>query len=170
MFHLLLVQTTGALVWFTLDPFLSGDPSRLPPHRAFLQNLESVRARIFIFGRIRYLLLATNHNNAHPVIVTRSFINLQTDQRIGAHPLDLLPQRGAPVEMLSIVREVDRHNVGLITPRAGQPAETPPLECPAAFVLSHLVNKHRKLSWSECPRDLRSKDGTSLARGGRVHT
>src|ERR1700681_2919665 len=37
----------------TLFPLLSGDASWLPPHRAFLQNFESVRTRIFIFWRIR---------------------------------------------------------------------------------------------------------------------
>src|SRR5450755_1870316 len=37
----------------TLFPVLSGDASRLPPHLAFLQNLESVCARVFEFGRFR---------------------------------------------------------------------------------------------------------------------
>jgi hypothetical protein len=37
----------------TLFPLLSGYASRLPPHRAFLQNFESMRSRMFIFWRIR---------------------------------------------------------------------------------------------------------------------
>src|SRR5208337_3210286 len=94
---------------------------------------------------------AAEHDDTHPLIVIRPFIDLQANERIGAHPFDLLPERGDPVQMLSVVREIDRNNVGLSTACARQSAEIRPLEGGSTFVLGHFVNQHSRLSWRECP-------------------
>ena len=107
-----------------LVPMLGGAESRLPPHGAFLQELVSLPARGAECGRIGQLLIATKNHDAHPLIAIRPLINLQADERIGAHPLDLLSECGEPVEMLSIVREVDWKNIGLVVACARQSTET----------------------------------------------
>lgn len=66
----------------TLFPLRSGDGSGLPPILAFLQNCKCMRTHGFILRCIGYLLVATKHNDAHPLVVTGQFIDLETDERI----------------------------------------------------------------------------------------
>jgi hypothetical protein len=48
------------------------------------------------------------------MIVIDYFVCFDTDQRVGTHPFDLLTERGDAVEMLVVVREIERHDVRLI--------------------------------------------------------
>ena len=46
--------------------------------------------------------------------MTLPLVNFQTYLRIGPHPFSLLSQRSEPVNMPSIKREIDWHNIRLI--------------------------------------------------------
>jgi hypothetical protein len=48
------------------------------------------------------------------VEVIDDFVCFNTDQRVGAHPFDLLTERGDTVEVPVVVREMDRYDVRLI--------------------------------------------------------
>src|SRR5215472_6111569 len=76
--------------------------------------------------------------------MVRPFVSFQADKRIRAHPFDLLSERGDSVKMPSVVREMRRNDIGLITANARQSAEIHLLECSATFALSHLMNQHSK--------------------------
>jgi hypothetical protein len=41
----------------------------------------------------------TRDDDAHPIMMIDYFIRFDTDQRIGAHPFDLLTERGKTVEI-----------------------------------------------------------------------
>ena len=47
-------------------------------------------------------------------LVSRSFIDFEADPRVGAHPLDLLPQCGESVDVISMKYEIDRNDIRLI--------------------------------------------------------
>ena len=78
-----------------------------------------------LIGKLRFgqFLVAAVGQNAHPLRRAGDFVNLETNLGIGAHPFDLLSERGKDIEVTRFVRQVDRHYIGLIIERTSQPTD-----------------------------------------------
>jgi len=53
------------------------------------------------------------HNDAGPVFRVHDLIRLHADKRVGAHPVDFLSNGGECIEVIIVVRKIDRHDVRL---------------------------------------------------------
>lgn len=74
-------------------------------------------------GRVREFLEAPVHNDAGPLFRVHDLIRLHADQRVRAHPVDLLSDGGECVEVIIVVRKIDWEDVRLGSLNAGQSAE-----------------------------------------------
>jgi len=86
----------------------------LPPHAFLLQQIVSDCALGLVFGRFGQLFVATEDDYTHPFLRAHPFVRFDADQRVGAHPVDLLPNRGKAIQGIILVGEIDWHYVGLI--------------------------------------------------------
>jgi hypothetical protein len=102
-----------------------GDGSWLPPHGVSLKHAFGCPARVFILGCVRKLLIVSDDDDAHPVAVRCELVDLDTDERILSHPLDLLPERRVAVEILPLQIDADRNDIRLIVEGTGQPGYIP---------------------------------------------
>src|SRR5438876_4281564 len=82
-------------------------------------------------------------NDAHPVIVSSDFVNLHADQRILAHPLDLLSHRGEAVQAISVVAKINGNDVWSIIGHTSQPPKAESGEQFATFAVAHFSDKHK---------------------------
>ena len=109
--------------------FVIGDLPRSgePPFRVLLQQLCGSAAFFGIFRSTIQLAVAPEHENRGPVVFVLDVVDLDTNGRILAHPLDLLPDARKRVDAtaLRLEGEVDRNDVRLVQMRAGEPAERP---------------------------------------------
>src|SRR5690349_19789361 len=92
----------------------SAHPGRLPPHNMLLEQFVSLNSGSVILREIWKLLILSKNNDALPLIVRSTLIDLEADLRIGAHPLDLLPKCGEGVDVISMKYEIDRNDIGLV--------------------------------------------------------
>ena len=88
--------------------------SGLPPHSFLLDQTVGGVALHRPLGRIGQLLVATLDDNAHPVLRVDHLVNLDADQGVGAHPLDLLSDHRKAIEVIIVVGELERHDVRLV--------------------------------------------------------
>jgi len=65
---------------------------------------------------VRKFLVASDGDYAAPLSVANDFIYFYANERIGAHPLDLLTQRREAVDMIFIGGEIDRNDIRLTRP------------------------------------------------------
>lgn len=130
----------------SIEPFASlrGGKSGLPPQRPpdLKQRLRAL-SLLRVFGSIRKLLVTASNDNTRPIQVVPDFVGLHTDQRVRAHPLDLLTHRRESIKATGRAREVDRHDVRLIIAAAGQPPETEARQHVFTFLSHHFSYKHR---------------------------
>src|ERR1044072_3104706 len=97
---------------------------RLPPHHSPLNKIVCVSAGCFEYRLVRKFFVATENDDARPVIVILDFINFETDQWVGTHPLYFLPECCKTVEIVSVVKgKVERQHIRVILIRASQPAK-----------------------------------------------
>jgi hypothetical protein len=79
-----------------------------------LKKLKSPDSGSFILWEVWQLLVLSKNNDALPLIVRSTLIDLEAHLRIGAHPLDPLPKCGESVDVISMKYEIDRYDIGLI--------------------------------------------------------
>jgi hypothetical protein len=72
-------------------------PARHKDLFAISDRTYSLLLGLRVFGRVGKLQVVPESNNAHPVVVGYDFVNLDADEGILPHPLDLLSQRGEAV-------------------------------------------------------------------------
>ncbi len=96
---------------------------------------------------LRKLFVSAKYNNTQPIPFAGDLIHLNTNQRIRAHPLDLLPDRSEPINKIAIKRKIDRDNVRLIVASTRESANVCALQRPPAFHLTHLMDKHLTLQY-----------------------
>ena len=127
-------------------PLAVTDPggSRLPPIAPSLKERFRPLSRLRLFGRILDFLVAAENDDRLPMVPVLHIVDLQADQRVGAHPVDLLADRGKPIDApaLGVEREMDWHYVGLVVLRASQPSEVRSFQNFRALRGCQLVNQH----------------------------
>ena len=90
----------------------------LPPHGRFLEKLVCDGAGALPLWRVGQFLVATENDHTHPLLLAHDLVDLDTNPRVGTHPLDLLPNRGKAIEGVIMVGEVYGHDIGLSPVRA----------------------------------------------------
>jgi hypothetical protein len=83
-------------------------------------------------------------DDAHPVAVGCQLIDLDTDERILSHPLDLLPERRVAVEKLPLQIDTDGNDVRLIVEGTRQPGNILSGQHLPALLVRHLMDTHGK--------------------------
>jgi hypothetical protein len=72
-------------------------------------------------------------------------VNLEADQRVLPHPLDLLAECRVAIKAFAVEDYVDRNDVRLIVKGAGKARDMRPCQHGAAFRTGHLFNVHHNL-------------------------
>jgi hypothetical protein len=116
--------------------------SRLPPHGPLCQQAVGECPRALPFRRISQLLVATKDNDTHPLLRAHYFGRFDADPRVGAHPLDLLADRGKAIQVVILVSEIEWHDVRLGPLSARQPAETRTSQQIQTRFPSQFLNQH----------------------------
>jgi hypothetical protein len=114
--------------------------SGLPPHSPFFEDGLGLAACLPVLGLVRQLLVATQNDDARPMVVTKDFVRFNTDKGIRAHPFDFLSECGKTVQAVGLKRKVDGNNVRLIIARASQPAGAKAGKQVAALLRVHLAD------------------------------
>jgi hypothetical protein len=81
------------------------------------------------FGRIGQLLILAEYHDSRPFSSCDDIVHFHTNQRIGADPLNLLPNTSKTVKRTAVVRERKRRDV---RPSARR--------CPALYALAGLCS------------------------------
>jgi len=72
---------------------------------------------------IRKFLVPTSNDDTLPLLRTVDLIELESDQRVFAHPLDLLADRGSAIQTVLVIGEEHGDDIWLVPPRTGEPPE-----------------------------------------------
>lgn len=113
-----------------------------PPPVAGREELLRAQAGGGIFVRIRQLFVRTEHEHRRPVRAVVDLFDLEADQGIGAHPVDLLPDRREAVDVAAIDVKRHRDDVRLAVLDTGQPGEIVAVQHLEAFLSAEFVNQH----------------------------
>jgi hypothetical protein len=118
---------------------------RQPPFRPALEQCLRACSRGAVLLRMVNLVVASGDDNRGPVELIDNIFDFNTYFGIGAHPVNLSPDRGEAVQTapIAIEREKDRDDVRLVVSRAGQPTETAAREYFATLIGGQFVNDHQ---------------------------
>ena len=118
----------------------------LPPRGMPLKEALGYVSRALILGSVREFLVTPEYDDARPSSVTGEFVDLETDKRIFAHPLDFLAQCGVAIEELAVQVDMNRNDVRLVVTGAREASQTRPGKHRAALWRCHFLDLHRKAS------------------------
>ncbi len=128
--------------------------SRLPPHGPFFEDGLGVKPERGIFGFLGQFFVAAKNDHTDPVVVVHDLVRFDAHQWIGAHPFDLLSDRGETVQTVGFVGEVDRDDVWLIVSRASEPAQPEASEQVPTHLRAHFLYQHGSTSTQQLDRAL----------------
>jgi hypothetical protein len=114
----------------------------LLPKRALLEQRANVCSSFGTFGSVRNFDVLAKDHDAFPIVVSADVVGFDTDERVLAHPFNLLSDSRKPVKSIRIETEIDRHDVGAIVATAGQPPESESNEQFSTFLRSHFGDDH----------------------------
>lgn len=97
--------------------------ARFPPIRMPAEQGPGVVALELVSDAVRKFLIAPVDNHALPASGGAPLIDLDRDERIAAHPIDLLAQHRERIEMIVRMGIIERYDVRLSVFCAGQPSE-----------------------------------------------
>jgi hypothetical protein len=103
------LQRSGGANWAVVATVYSSRIPRLPP--ICFPGQESMNH--FLLGFIGDRMISSEYDYTLPLLRGYDLISLQADQRIGAHPRDLLTNCREGVNIMPFNTEIDRNDVGL---------------------------------------------------------
>src|SRR6266567_6174598 len=108
---------------------------------ALPQQLRSMLPLGSMLG-LGQLLIKAVGNYAHPLRLPRDFLNFDTDFGIRPHPFDLLPEGREDVNIVRLIRKVDRYHIGLVIERAAESSERSSRQKLTTLFLGHFIDHH----------------------------
>src|SRR6266511_6186246 len=92
--------------------------------------------------RLGQLLVPAVDNHAHPLRLPRDFLNFDTDFGIRPHPFDLLSEGREDVNIVRLIRKVDRYHIRLVIERAAESSDRSARQTLTTLFLGHFIDHH----------------------------